>query len=285
MNRHALVVEDEAATGLLLAEHLRNWGYEPTVMMQGKPAIPWVRKHQPDVILLDLMLPDIDGFEICEVLKLERETNLIPIIMITALSGEEDRIHGLKVGANQYLTKPFMPEDLQRAIETASRWRDELAKSGSHGEIHFQLQSDTQYLEELNSLLSSLLCYSGLSSTRANQLITAVREMVANAIEWGHRKQINRIISVDYHFDDEKVTISVRDTGPGFDPGNVPHAAEEADPIAHMMVREALGLREGGFGIMMSRGLVDKMYFNEAGNEVRLVKYLDEKSGRERNAE
>src|SRR6266436_8058850 len=84
MVRKALVVEDEADTGALLAELLRRWGFEPTVLAEGKPAIPWVQQHQPTVILLDLMLPDIDGFEICETLKLERETNLIPIIMVTA---------------------------------------------------------------------------------------------------------------------------------------------------------------------------------------------------------
>jgi len=149
-----------------------------------------------------------------------------------------------------------------------------LSQSGSTGEIHFQLQSDTQYLEELNSLLSSLLLFSGLSSKKAQQLITAVREMGSNAIEWGHRKQINRIVTVTYQVDDEKVTISIRDTGTGFDPKNVPHAADSEDPIAHMMVREALGIRDGGFGIMMSRGLVDEMFFNEAGNEVHLIKYL-----------
>ena len=59
-----------------------------------------------------------------------------------------------------------------------------------------------------------------------------------------------------------------------FNPENLPHAANPDDPVGHMMVREALGLREGGFGILMSRGLVDELEYNEAGNEVRLVKYF-----------
>jgi CheY-like chemotaxis protein/anti-sigma regulatory factor (Ser/Thr protein kinase) len=250
-------------------------------MTEGKPAIPWVQKNQPEVILLDLMLPDIEGFEICEVLKLERETNKIPIIMITALSAPEDRVRGLKVGANQYLTKPFSSEDLHQAIQNVSGWQDELKKAGSHGEIQFQLQSDTQYLDELNGLLSSLLYYSGLSPRKAQQLVTAVREMGANAIEWGHRNQVDRIVSVVYHCDEEKVTITIRDTGTGFDSQNLPHAADADDPIAHMMVREALGMREGGFGIMMSRGLVDEMSYNAAGNEVCLIKYLGGEDGQE----
>ena len=66
--------------------------------------------------------------------------------------------------------------------------------------------------------------------------------------------------------------IIIRDQGSGFNPQTVPHAAREDDPIAHMNIREVLGLREGGFGLLISRGLVDEMRHNEAGNEVTLVK-------------
>jgi CheY-like chemotaxis protein len=274
MARKALVVEDEQDTGTLLAEHLRRWGFEPTVLTDGKPAVNWVREHQPDLILLDLLLPGVDGFTICESLKLDRQTNLIPIIMITALIAQEDKVRGLQVGANHYLTKPFTAADLNKAIQDAFAWREDLQRRGTEGEVHFQFQSDTQYLDELNHLLGSLFLFSGLSQSQVKQLTTAVRELGINAIEWGHQKQKDRIVTVVYRIDPEKVTIVIRDTGPGFDPANVPHAAQADDPVAHMMVRETLGLREGGFGILMSRGLVDDLQYNETGNEVRLVKYF-----------
>jgi anti-sigma regulatory factor (Ser/Thr protein kinase) len=105
-------------------------------------------------------------------------------------------------------------------------------------------------------------------------LTTAVRELGTNAIEWGHQKQVDRIVTVDYQIDPAKITLHIKDTGPGFDPANLPHAASPDDPIGHMMVRETLGLREGGFGILISRGLVDEMEYNETGNEVRLVKFF-----------
>ncbi len=274
MARKALVVEDEADVGYLLAEHLRRWGFEPTVLAEGKPAIPWVHAHNPDIILLDLWLPDADGFDICEKLKLDRETNLIPIIMVTARAQHEDRVHGLQVGANRYLTKPFSPEELNRAIFDVFSWREDLKRRGTDGEVHFHLRSDTQYLEELNHLLASLFLFSGLSETQVKQLTIAVRELGTNAIEWGHRKQADRIVTVIYRIDPEKVTIHIRDTGPGFNPTNLPHAAREDDPVSHLMVRGALGLREGGFGILIARGLVDELEYNETGNEVRLVKYF-----------
>lgn len=274
MTRKALVVEDEKDTGYLLAEHLKRWSFEPTVLEQGKLAVAWVREHQPAIILLDLLLPDMDGFAICETLKLDRETNMIPVIMITALSGDEDRVHGLRVGANRYLTKPFTLDELNRAIQDAFAWQEDMRKHGTDGEIHFQLQSDTTFLEELNHLLSSLFLFSGLSQSQAKQLTTAVQELGTNAIEWGHRKQIDRIVRVVYRIDPEKITITIRDSGPGFDPSNLPHAANPDDPVAHMMVRETLGIREGGFGILMSRGLVDDLKYNDTGNEVQLIKYF-----------
>jgi CheY-like chemotaxis protein/anti-sigma regulatory factor (Ser/Thr protein kinase) len=274
MVRKALVVEDYEDTGVLLAEHLRRWGFEPTVLAEGKPAISWVRQHRPDVILLDLMLPDMDGFDICETLKLDRDTNLIPVIMVTARTQHEDMVHGLQLGANYYLTKPFKAEELNHAIQSAVTWKEDLERHGAEGEIKFKLQSDTQYLDELNHLLGSLFLFSGLPETQVKQLTMAVRELGTNAIEWGHQKQVDRIVTVVYRIDAQKVTITIRDTGPGFDPTNMPHAANPEDPVAHMMVRETLGLREGGFGILLSRGLVDELEYNETGNEVRLVKYF-----------
>jgi two-component system, OmpR family, response regulator len=285
MVRKALIVEDEEDTGQILAEHLRRWGFEPTVLNEGKPAVPWVRQHHPDLILLDLLLPGVDGFTICENLKLDPETNLIPVVMVTALTTHDDRVHGLQVGANRYLTKPFTAGDLSKAIQEVFAWKQELEKKGTEGEIRFQLQSDTQYLEELNGLLSSLFLFSGLSQTQAKQLATAVRELGTNAIEWGHQKQVDRIVNVVYRIDPEKITITIRDTGPGFNPDNLPHAAQRDDPVAHMMVRETLGLREGGFGILMSRGLVDDLQYNEKGNEVRLIKYFPPREGPLRSRE
>jgi two-component system OmpR family response regulator len=274
MSRKALIVEDEKDLGMILAEHLSNWGFEPTLLTEGKPAIDWAQHHSPTVILLDLMLPDMDGYAICETLKLERATNLIPIIMTTALSAREDKVRGLQVGANAYLTKPFTAETLNAAIQNALKWLDDLKVNGAEGEVHFQLQSDTTFLEELNHLLGSLFLFSGLAPQQIKQLTTAVRELGTNAIEWGHKKDPDRVVSIVYRIDPEKITIDIKDTGPGFNPTQLPHAASQDDPVGHMMVRETLGLRDGGFGIMMSRGLVDEMSYNDKGNEVRLIKYF-----------
>jgi CheY-like chemotaxis protein/anti-sigma regulatory factor (Ser/Thr protein kinase) len=276
MALRVLIVEDDADTALVLSETLRGerHRFEPTVLNEGKDVFAWARHHKPDLIVLDLMLPDVDGFDLCQQLKLDRETNLIPIMMLTARSQQADRDRGLAVGANYYLTKPFTDEQLRHAIAHVLNWRDEIQRRGTEGEIHFRLLSDTRYLEELNQLLSSLFLFTPLSESQIKQLCIAVREMGTNAIEWGHRKQIDRVVTVTFHIDNEKVTIHIRDEGPGFNPKELPHAARGDDPLAHLQVREALGLREGGFGILMTSGLVDRLQYNALGNEVSLVKYF-----------
>src|SRR5580658_2676643 len=97
---HVLIVEDEEDTGRLLSDLLRRHGHTATVVPEGRLALPWAREHHPDLILLDLMLPDTDGFTVCEGLKLDRDTNLVPVIMATALDDPKHRVHGFKVGAN-----------------------------------------------------------------------------------------------------------------------------------------------------------------------------------------
>jgi DNA-binding response OmpR family regulator len=274
MSRPVLIVEDDAALGELLVEDLRDSGMCPTLLGVGKPAPDWVRRHRPDLVLLDLMLPDVDGYEVCKELKLGRETNRVPVVMVTALAREQDRVRGLEVGANDYLTKPFARAQLHAAIEGALAWRRELERHGTEGEVRFEMRSHSRHLEELNQLLASLFLHTPLSQVQVQQLAMAVRELGANAIEWGHRNQADCIVTVTYRIDADKVVIVVRDHGPGFDPSDLPHAARPEDPLAHLPVREARRLREGGFGILMARGLVDELRYNQTGNEVRVVKYF-----------
>jgi len=98
--------------------------------------------------------------------------------------------------------------------------------------------------------------------------------MGGNAIEWGNRKQVDRPVTVTYRIDSEKIVIVIRDEGSGFDRANLPHAANPEDVTAHLPVREEKGLRAGGFGIFLTRGLVDELEYNETGNEVRLIKRI-----------
>jgi two-component system phosphate regulon response regulator PhoB len=112
MRGHILIVEDEVDLAELVAFNLRQSGYTADSAGTGKDALTAVKKHRPDLVLLDLMLPDISGTEICRRLREDQETRAIPIVMLTARGEEVDRVHGFEVGADDYVTKPFSPREL-----------------------------------------------------------------------------------------------------------------------------------------------------------------------------
>lgn len=272
MPRTVLIVEDERDYNDILACMVQSRGFEPIQVFEGAQVVEVVNQHEPDLILLDLMMPDVDGFAVCEQLKRNRETNLIPIIMVTALNDPNHRIQGIRVGANDYLSKPFTAEKLFSVIDKALAWRQEHMTRGTVGEIKFDVRSEVSYLQQLNDLLSDLYAHTPLTERHVKDLKQAVMEMGSNAIEWGHRKNAELPLSVTYRIDPDAITLIIRDQGPGFNPNQIPHAAHDDDPISHLDVRNELGIREGGFGIMLARGLVDEFKYNEKGNEVTIVK-------------
>jgi DNA-binding response OmpR family regulator len=278
MQRTVLIVDDERDTNDILASLVQARDFEPVQLFEGSQVAAAVREHTPDVILLDLMLPDADGFALCDQLKRNRETNLIPIIMVTALHDAKHRAAGVRVGANGYLTKPFTPEQLFEVIDSAMAWRHEHESRGTTGEINFDIRSEATYLQQANDMLADLFAHTSLTERQIKDLKQAVMEMGGNAIEWGHRKNAELVLQIIYRIDPEAVTLIIRDQGPGFNPKKLPHAASEEDPIGHLDVRNELGIREGGFGIMLARGLVDEFRYNDKGNEVTLIKRFDRKS-------
>lgn len=121
-----LIVEDEPDMADIMSQILRLRGFETHALLKGGGAAEWVRQHRPDVLLLDLMLPDCCGYDICQEIKLDRDTNLIPVVFVTAMGERQDRINGLQVGGNGHLTKPFTIDQLQRVIDEATQWRQEM---------------------------------------------------------------------------------------------------------------------------------------------------------------
>ena len=274
-SRNVLIVEDEHETNAILSGLVRARGFTPIPLHCGKEVLPAVRRYQPELILLDLMLPDLDGFAVCEQLKKERDTNLIPIVMVTALNDVNHHLQGVRVGANGYVTKPFTTEKIHRAIDEALAWSRERRQRGTQGEVQFDVRGELTYLQEMNDMLTDLFAHTPLTERQIKDLKQALLEMGGNAIEWGHKKNADLPLNITYRIDKDSVTLVVKDQGPGFDPRRLPHAASEDNPIGHLDVRNELGLREGGFGIMLARGLVDEFRYNDRGNEVTLVKRFE----------
>jgi DNA-binding response OmpR family regulator len=267
-----LVVEDDEDLCAILCRFLEGEGFRADAVHDGESAVERVRRERPDGIVLDVMLPRMNGFDVCQELKFHRETNLIPVLMLTALGDRESRERGLWVGANAYVTKPYDPHDLLNKIRQMLEHRRELLEHKVHARVELCMESDSRVREQLNDLLSDLFLITPLSEEEVHRIRYAVLEMTENAIEWGNRRQKELTVRIAYEVTDTSVRFVITDEGPGFDPKCLPHAACETDPVGHLSIREKLGLRDGGFGIMISRGMVDEVRYNKTGNQVTLIK-------------
>jgi len=123
-----LIVEDEKDIIKMLEYNLKKEGFKVIDARDGEDALDLAVREYPDLILLDLMLPGIDGLEVCKALKRESKTSSIPIIMLTAKSQESDKVVGLELGADDYITKPFSPRELIARIKAVLRRATEKEK-------------------------------------------------------------------------------------------------------------------------------------------------------------
>jgi DNA-binding response OmpR family regulator len=108
-----LVVEDDPDISQMLRLYFDSQGYEALTVMRGKDALDVCRKKQPNVVVLDIMLPDMDGYDVCRELRGSLRTSHIPIIFLTQKDERSDKIAGLELGADDYITKPFDIEELE----------------------------------------------------------------------------------------------------------------------------------------------------------------------------
>ena len=116
-----LVVEDEADAARLLQYHLQRHGYRTRVATDGRTALNIALTERPDLVVLDLMLPHLDGFELCRLLRAAPVTATVPIVMVTARSDTTDRLKGFRLGADDYVTKPYEMAELLARVQRLLR--------------------------------------------------------------------------------------------------------------------------------------------------------------------
>jgi DNA-binding response OmpR family regulator len=178
-----LVVEDEVSIASFVSLYLKNAGYVVRTVGTGKEALEQAEAERPDLIVLDLMLPDLDGIEVCQKI---RQTSEVPILMLTARDEDVDKIIGLEVGADDYLTKPFNPRELVARVKSilrraAPERRERESETLEHGDLHIDAgrrevkvgEEEIQLAPKEFDLLWELLDHRGLVLTR-DQLLERV---------------------------------------------------------------------------------------------------------------
>lgn len=142
-----LIVDDNIKNLDLFKDFVESWGYETVTAQQGKDAISLAERYLPDIILLDVMLPGMSGYEVCRELKENTKTQHIPVVMITVLNDIADRIHGYKIGADQFLVKPVDYNELHAILDSLFGKESMFDEMESRGTV----------IESLNVLLKQCL--------------------------------------------------------------------------------------------------------------------------------
>src|SRR5262245_11871968 len=232
MDRHVLVAATDPAAGSLLRQFLRRQGFPLQTADSPARAVALARQRQPDLVVLDSpnLLRD---------LRFHPETAGLAVLQLDPPETEAT----LHVEPDATVRAPLTSATLAAAIDGALAARAERLHAGIASDLNVWLPSDQVELEAFNDRLPTWLAGSGLTPFQTRQLGLAAREIVANAVEWGHGYDRTRLVNVSCRLDVEKVTILVRDTGPGFDRQNLPHAARYGDPLSHVKVRAARNLR------------------------------------------
>lgn len=137
-----LIIEDERDILQLVKLYLEKEGYRTVTAATGTEGLNSAKQHKPDLLVLDLMLPEIDGLEVCKRLRSAPETAMLPIIMLTAKAEETDQVIGLELGADDYVTKPFSPKALVARVKALLRRVDRSRQSGHTPYQYGQLSMD-----------------------------------------------------------------------------------------------------------------------------------------------
>ncbi len=247
----ALIVEDEPEANKLLGMLLRLRGYRTESAYTGQEALHLVARSQPDIIFLDLMLPDLNGYEICKTLKSSRGTSLIPLIIITARIAAENRIESFCIGADDYVAKPYTPDRIFQAVEQAVRWSDQCRSGEIQASVTFDHSDDGEILRRMGQFRSLVFGRTELSLEAVGQISRAIKEIWCVADEWARGYPDDQTTTLTYTLTPARLVLVFRAAAGWLD--RVPILAE--DPTSELSL--------AGF---------DHVSIDESDRSVRLVK-------------
>ena len=276
-SRRILVVDDDRGLRLALSTLLKDAGHDVESAGDGPEALTLLQDRPFDIVLLDIGLPSMSGLDV-----LERARALDPPplgIMMTADDTPQTVLESVRRQAFRYLRKPFPPNTIIEVVNDAL---------GAAAGLSFEVVSarpewlelvapcTLEMAERIQSFVMNLDAH--LPEDVHEAVAHAFRELLTNAIEWGGKLDPKRKVRISCVRTKKMLLYKIADPGQGFDIDGLRHAAisnPEGDPIRHLLVREEQGIRPGGFGLAMTRSLVDELIYNEARNEVIFVKYIE----------
>jgi CheY-like chemotaxis protein/anti-sigma regulatory factor (Ser/Thr protein kinase) len=273
-----LIVDDDSAVHDLLRAMLSadNWRLESA--MGGEEALARLLAGAHDLVLTDILMPGMDGLTLLK--RIHEARPGTKVVVMTAVNTPASVIQSIRDHAYSYLSKPFSRESvehtLRAALEDTVDADDIVVLSARPDWITVELRCKLSTADRLTQFFRELA--SDLKPEDRETISSAFRELLTNAVEHGGHSDPSQKVHLTYVRGARCILYHIRDPGEGFSFDRLPHAAisnQPDQPFAHAEVRAALGIRPGGFGVLLTRKFADELVYNQRGNEVVLIKYLD----------
>ncbi len=273
-----LIAEDDRTTRHLLRGVLKAAGFSVATALDGSAALKQLRKKKFDLLLTDIWMPRLNGLELMA--RLRQEPDRPKVVVMTSDDTPETLLRAVREQAYQYVTKPVEPKALVDLVRDALAARPISPPieviSARPNWVELLVPCELEAATRITDFMAKLK--SDLPEDVRERVGQAFRELLTNAIEWGGKLDPNQKVRISYLRARRMLLYRIADPGTGFHFEGLKHAALENPPDRpweHIETRSELGLRPGGFGILMVKALVDELLYNEAQNEVVFVKYLD----------
>jgi CheY-like chemotaxis protein/anti-sigma regulatory factor (Ser/Thr protein kinase) len=272
-----LVTDDDATTRQMVRGILKKAGYKVATASDGMAALRAVQKKKFDLVFLDIWMPKMTGLGLLG--RLHGEKHIPKIVVMTSDQTSDTLLDALRGRVYQYLKKPLDAATLLATVESALSTSPQTPAieviSANSQWVELKVPCERSVVGRVQSFLMHLDV--DLPADVIEKVGYAFRELLNNAIEWGGHLDPNLKVRVSYIRTQRMLMYRLDDPGQGFKLENLKHAAinnPQDNPMAHMLEREAKGLRPGGLGLMLSQQLVDELVYNEKRNSVVLIKYL-----------
>jgi CheY-like chemotaxis protein len=272
-----LVVDDNSNERNGLCRLLERAGCVVRSAADGVEALQKIRGDKFDLLLVDIWMPRMNGLELLAHLP---EDSGQKALVITGDESPDTLLRSLREKAYLFIAKPLDPGHLLRLIETTLEsppGPDPIeVVSAEPNWVELRFPCELQTAGRIENVVDQLNC--SLPPKVRQSVRVAFHELLMNAIEWGGELNPEAQAQIDYLRTHKFVMCRIADPGTGFDPAGVQYAAvttHDKEPMAHTETREERGLRPGGYGIQLAKSQVDELVYNEAHNQVAIIKYLN----------
>jgi len=272
-----LIVDDDPSVHELVQAMFAGTSWEAGGAPSGEEALACLESQTFDVVLADILMPGMDGLALLAQLRARHPG--IPVVMMTVKNTPDHVLGSLRREAAAYVSKPFSRDTLLGTLQTAlsaSIGEDEIKiLSAKPNWISLQIRCRLATADRLTQFVRELP--SDLDPDQREHIATAFRELLMNAVEHGGHLDPEKTIDLSYIRTARSIVYYIRDPGEGFSMDTLSHAAvanTEEEPFRHVELRRQMGIRPGGFGLLMTKSFADELIYSAKGNEVILIKYL-----------